>query len=68
MDDIDFEKVSLYDYMDSISHMPRNFMQKLQIIEVTEKERSYLELDKKEPVYYSELIGFDEEGMIVVYT
>lgn len=68
MDDIDFEKVSLYDYMDSISHMPRNFMQKLQIIEVTEKERSYLELDKKEPVYYSELIGFDEEGTIVEYT
>ncbi|MCI8647191.1 MAG: GntR family transcriptional regulator [Firmicutes bacterium] len=68
MDEIDFETISLYDYMDSISHMPKNFMQKLQIIEASEKERGYLELEKREPVYYTELIGFDEEGTIVEYT
>lgn len=68
MDEIDFEEVSLYDYMDSISRMPKKFTQKLRIIEVTEKERCYLELEKKDPVYYSELIGFDEEGTIVEYT
>lgn len=68
MDDINFEEVSLYDYMDSISHMPTNFQSKLQIIEVTEKERCHLGLEKQDPVYYSELIGLDEEGTIVEYT
>lgn len=68
MDDIDFEKVSLYDYMDSEKHMPQKFIQKLQIIEVTKKEREYLELEKREPVYYFEFIGYDESGTIVEYT
>lgn len=68
IDDIDFEKVSLYDYMDSETHMPKKFIQKLQIIEATEKERNYLELNKKDPVYYFEFIGYDEAGAIVEYT
>ncbi len=68
MDTIDFEKVSLYDYMDSKQRMPRKFIQQLRIIEATEKERTYLELEKKEPVYYFEFIGYDEQGTIVEYT
>ena len=68
IDDIDFEKVSLYDYMDSETRMPKKFIQKLQIIEATEKERNYLELNKKDPVYYFEFIGYDETGVIVEYT
>lgn len=68
MDDIDFEQVSLYDYMDSEMRMPKNFIQKLQLIEASEKERGYLELEKKEPVYYFEFVGYDESGTIVEYT
>ncbi|MCB6994553.1 GntR family transcriptional regulator [bacterium 210820-DFI.6.37] len=68
MSEIDFEKVSLYDYMDSVSHMPINFMQKLQIIEASQKERTYLELGRKDPVYYFEFVGYDREGNIVEYT
>ncbi len=68
IDTINFENVSLYDYMDSKQHMPRKFIQQLRIIEVTEKERAYLELGKKDPVYYFEFIGYDEQGSIVEYT
>lgn len=68
IDEIDFVNVSLYDYMDSMGHMPRNFAQKLQIVEVAEKEREHLGLEKREPLYYCELIGYDEQGMIVEYT
>lgn len=68
MDELDFEKVSLYDYMDSEMRMPKNFIQKLQIIEASEKERGYLELERKEPVYYFEFVGYDESGTIVEYT
>ena len=68
IDDIDFEQVSLYDYMDSEAHMPKKFIQKLEIIEVTERERNYLGLAKKDPVYYFEFIGHDENGNIVEYT
>lgn len=68
IDEIDFEKVSLYDYMDSETHMPKKFVQKLRIIEATEKERNYLGLEKKAPVYYFEFIGCDEGGTIVEYT
>lgn len=68
MDAIDFEEVSLYDYMDSEMHMPKKFIQKLQIIEVTRKEREYLGLKEKDPVYYFEFIGYDERGIIVEYT
>lgn len=68
MDAIDFEKVSLYDYMDSEMRMPKKFVQKLQIIEASEKERGYLELERKDPVYYFEFVGYDENGTIVEYT
>jgi len=68
IDEIDFSRVSLYDYMDSKTHMPKTFKQKLQIVEVGERERVYLELHEDEPVYYLEFIGCDENGTIVEYT
>lgn len=65
---LDFARISLYDYMDSKGHMPRDFRQKLQIVEINERERAYLELHENDPVYYLEFIGYDENGIIVEYT
>lgn len=65
---LDFSRVSLYDYMDSKGHMPRKFRQKLQIVEINERERACLDLPKKAPVYYLEFTGYDVHGTIVEYT
>lgn len=65
---LDFSGVSLYDYMDSKGHMPRKFRQKLQIVEINERERTCLDLQRKAPVYYLEFTGYDEHGTIVEYT
>lgn len=68
IDHMDFSRVSLYDYMDSKGHMPKKFRQKLQIVEVNERERGFLELHENDPVYYLEFIGYDELGLVVEYT
>lgn len=68
IDKMDFSRVSLYDYMDSVGHMPKKFSQKLRISEASERERIPLELHDKDPVYYLEFIGHDENGQIVEYT
>lgn len=65
---IDFSRVSLYDYMDSKGYMPKTFSQKLQIVEVGERESKALEIHEKEPVYYLEFIGHNESGKVVEYT
>ena len=68
MELIDFENVSLYDYMDSKGRMPITFEQKFQIIEVSKKEAKYLELEQGQVVYYFEMIGLDGDNTIVEYT
>ena len=65
---VDFSRVSLYDYMDSKGYMPKIFSQKLQIVEVGERESKALGIHEKEPVYYLEFIGHDELGEVVEYT
>ena len=68
IDQIDFSRVSLYDYMDSKGHMPKTFKQKLQIVEVSERETGYLELHEDDPLYYPEYNGDAEKGIVVEYT
>jgi GntR family transcriptional regulator len=68
IDSFDFKHVSLYDYMESKSHMPVDFEQRFQIIEVPKKEAKYLGIRPGEVVYYFEFIGFDEKGVLVEYT
>lgn len=68
IDQMDFSRVSLYDYMDSKGHMPIKFKQKLQIVEVGERESRALEINERDPVYYLEFIGNDENGRVVEYT
>ncbi|MDO4755493.1 MAG: GntR family transcriptional regulator [Parabacteroides sp.] len=68
IEQVEFSRVSLYDYMDSKGHMPKQFSQKLQIVEVGERESKALGINEKEPVYYLEFIGHDERGTVVEYT
>ena len=68
IDAIDFTNISLYDYMESYGLMPTRFNEKLQLVEVNARETGYLEIGEGEPVYYTELIGFDKRGNIVEYT
>lgn len=68
IDSVDFAEVSLYDYMGSYNLMPKTFNEKLQIVEVNAREAGYLEIGAGEPVYYTELTGFDGQGRIVEYT
>ncbi len=66
--DIDFAVVSLYDYMESYELMPKEFNEKLQLLEVNAREAGYLEIGEGSPVYYTELTGFAADGRIVEYT
>lgn len=68
IDHVDFSRVSLYDFMDSMGRMPKKFNQKLHIMDVSDREHGALELNEKDAVYYLEFIGYDEEGTIVEYT
>lgn len=68
IEEMNFKHVSLYDYMESMGHMPYVFQQKLMIIKVSEKEAKYLEIDPKHMVYYFEFIGKDKSGNVVEYT
>lgn len=68
IEEVDFKYVSLYDYMDSKGHMPRNFSQNLTIIEAGEKEAAALGINKGQPLFYFEYIGADRNYNIVEYT
>lgn len=68
IDEINFAHTSLYDYMDTKGMMPKNFNERVQIIEVNERERSHLELKENDPVYYCEVTSYDSNGRVVEYT
>lgn len=68
IESVNFQYVSLYDYMESKGHMPIYFDQKLQVVEVPEKECRHLSLKRRQPVYYFEFIGRDKQNTIVEYT
>lgn len=68
IEDMNFKHISLYDYMESMGHMPYVFSQKLTIIGVSGKEAKFLEIDPGRKVYYFEFIGKDKAGNIVEYT
>jgi len=68
IDQFDFTRVSLYDYMDSKGHMPRQFHEKMQIVEGNERECGYLEVEPQDPIYYLEFRGRDQTERLVEYT
>lgn len=68
IDTIDFATNSLYQYMDSKQHMPVRFNEIIQIVEIIERERTYMALPENVPMFSCRFTGFDEDNRVVEYT
>lgn len=69
IDEYNFERISLYDYMNSKGHLPVNFQETMMMIEAGDKLRNYLQLNEDETIVnYIEIIGYDKNGTLVEYT
>jgi GntR family transcriptional regulator len=68
VDEYNFERISLYDYMASKSHLPIIFQETMMMIEAGEKLRGQLQLQDDNIVNYIELVGYDQNGTLVEYT
>ncbi|MCI8281959.1 MAG: GntR family transcriptional regulator [Lachnospiraceae bacterium] len=69
IDEYNFERISLYDYMNSKGHLPVNFQETMMMIEAGDKLRNYLQLSEDETIVnYIEIIGYDRNGTLVEYT
>ena len=68
VNDYNFERISLYDYMASKGHLPIYFQETMMMIEAGEKLQTQLQLQDNTIVNYIELIGFDQSGHLVEYT
>lgn len=65
---MDFNTVSLYDYMETRGHLPIKYDKRLRVEKLFPKEARYLELPVDAPAFYFELIGFDADRHTVGYT
>lgn len=69
IDSYHFERISLYDYMDSKGHLPVNFQETMMMQTAGDKLRNYLQLQEDETIVnYIEIIGYDNQGNLVEYT
>lgn len=68
IDDYNFERISLYDYMESKDHLPVVFQETMMMVEAGAKVRNYLHLKDDIIVNYLELVGYDRHGNLVEYT
>ena len=68
IENFDFSKVSLYDYMDTKGHMPRHFIQNLIICEANEKVAELLGVERGTAVFKIESQGADKDYNLVEYT
>lgn len=67
-DQIDFEKVALYDYMDAKNHMPLSFKRILKVVEVNQDIAAHLQLKEKDYVFLIEYRGYDDQKRLVEFT
>lgn len=68
IENVDFDMVSLYEYMDARGHLPEKFDRIIRVMRLAPKEARYLELPVDAPSFYFELTGVDSERRIVGYT
>jgi len=66
--EIDFQKVGLYDYMNSKGHQPVNVLQQTQLIKSLTKESKFLNIDTDKPIYYVQYLSTDIDNNLVEYT
>ena len=68
IDNFDFSKVSLYDYMDVNHHMPVDFKQNLIVCDANEKIAKLLNVEKGAAIFRIEYQAVDKDNNIVEYT
>lgn len=68
LDEFDFAKVSLYDYMEAKGHMPCHFGQKLVICEANERLAELLQVERGTAIYKINYQGADADYNIVEFT
>lgn len=68
IDSFDFEKISLYDYMESKGHLPVHFIEKLIVCDANKKLADLLNVEKGTAIFKIEYQGADEDYNIVEYT
>ena len=68
IDNFDFEKVSLYDYMEANGHLPIHFTQNLIICQANDKIAELLNIEKGTAIFKIEYQGADEDYNIVEHT
>lgn len=68
IENFDFSKVSLYDYMATKEHLPVHFIQSLVICAANEKIAELLGVERGTAVYKIEYQGADEKYQLVEYT
>lgn len=68
IENYNFERVSLYDYLSTLNHLPCNFRETMMMVEAGEKISGYLQLSDELIVNRIEILGFDAAGNIVEYT
>lgn len=68
LDEFDFAKVSLYDYMEAKGHMPCHFGQKLVICEANERLAELLQVERGTAIYKIDYQGADADYNIVEFT
>ena len=65
--DLDFEKVSFYDYLNKLNHLPVNFRRVFKVVRCSEKEAQLLQIKSLSPVYLFEDVARDEYGRVIEY-
>lgn len=68
IDNFDFEKVSLYDYMETKDHLPVHFSQSCIICDANSNIAELLGVEKGTTVFKFEYIGADKDYNLVEYT
>lgn len=68
IDNTDFSKVSLYEYMEARGHLSEKYDKTIRMIKLFPKEARYLEMPVDGPAFCFELIGVDADRRPVEYT
>lgn len=67
-DRCDFKTMSLYDYMDSVGHVPKKIESILSIINLPNQFKKPLRKNNDSKVFYFRYFGYDKNNTLVEYT
>ncbi len=67
-DRFDFEKFSLYEYMDDQGHRPSTIISNLMIDNLPKEYLEVMQIKKKQKVFHFDYYGFDDDHRLVEFT